>query len=196
MLADLLGDDLAAVAVALGRDGVAYVAKKAVDEWCDCDDPGCAPAMPVRRGPPADWSALAKQRCWSCDEGCSVYHCCVGSLRPGGVVSWDNLCDRHFNRQGFRDCDGCCSACAGSGKARHELRVPCRCACHRLKSAYPGISHDVLGGCKRDGSCIDGTVSYTVVVDLVPYSVFSVTQLVIGDPSPGDYVAVIRKVET
>lgn len=33
---------------------------------------------------------------------------------------------------------------------------PCDCACHRLKSKYPGIRHDVLGDCRSDGSCHDG----------------------------------------
>lgn len=60
-----------------------------------------------------DWSPATD--CTHCRDGCDVYECCVTG-GGGRVVSWDHLCDRHRDHQGFHDCrPGCCEVCAGLG---------------------------------------------------------------------------------
>lgn len=53
-----------------------------------------------------------------------------------------------------------CPDCDGTGRHTFDVEVECSCACHRLHSKYPGLSRDALGQCKRDGSCVGGTLTY------------------------------------
>ncbi len=66
------------------------------------------------------------------------------------------------------DRTGPCPDCH-HGRPVIEVQTACDCACHRLTSAYPGLRHDVLGKCKRDGTCTDGLVSsFWTVGEIAP----------------------------
>lgn len=113
-----------------------------------CPDDGCAYTTVA----PPELIAISEQKCETCGGNGSGmapstgYRWIAGKLRPLGAGA-----------QTYAEIR--CHDCAGSGRPLVEVMVPCECACHRLHSKYPGISHDVLGECKRDGSCIDGRLS-------------------------------------